>query len=994
VTTNGGTSPYTFNWSNAAATEDLSSLVAGVYSLTVTDNNLCSATISVTITEPAALTLSETHVYLLCNGANTGSINVTTNGGSVPYTFAWSNAATTEDLSSLVAGVYSLTVTDNNLCSATISVTITEPAALTLAETHVNVLCNGANTGSINVTTNGGTSPYTFNWSNAAATEDLSSLVAGVYSLTVTDNNLCSATISVTITEPTAITSSETHIDALCNGASNGSVDVSVNGGVGPYTYLWSNNATSQDLSNIQAGNYTVTITDVNLCTITQNATVNEPAAPTMLVAVTDATCFGGNGSATATPGGGTAPFSYTWSSNTINNPTNSLAAGTYTVSASDVNGCNQTASFTINQPADILIQETHTDVTCFGLANGDITLTVSSGVGPNYTYNWSPNVSTSNFAALLTAGTYNVTVTDQANCNKTIAVVISEPALPLTINVQSNNISCFGLSNGSINISTSGATTPYTYNWSPNVSTTNTATNLPANTYNITISDVNNCSLITNVTISEPSQPLTVTNTSTNLSCFQSNDGAITLNTTGGSFPYQFVWSPNVSTTSSATGLTTGNYSITITDNNGCTTTTSASLSQPTLLTATENHVNVLCNGAATGSIDVIANGGTPGAGYTYNWNPNVSTTLSATSLTAGGYVITVLDANNCSTTITSIITEPTAVQLNLSSTGALCFGDANGNVTATTTGGVSPFNYTLTSDGINFTPSSTGLFSNLTAGNYTIEVVDNNNCPATGTVSVTEPASINAQLNITNATCYSYKNGEIITTASGGAGGYVFSSSTGITNNTGLFSGLAAGSYSVTITDQNGCSVTQVAAITEPDTVIISILPNPLEVKLGESLQLNTTTNQGGLLSYQWTPSFGLSCADCSNPVFEGVYSQPYQVTITNEDGCFGTSAVVVTVVPNYDLFFPNAFTPNTDGTNDTWQMFGNKNSMKQIEVMVFNRIGEKVFESNDLNFSWDGKFKGVESPNAVYVYTAKIVWLNNHSDSDYKGTITLIK
>jgi gliding motility-associated-like protein len=400
------------------------------------------------------------------------------------------------------------------------------------------------------------------------------------------------------------------------------------------------------------------------------------------------------------------------------------------------------------------------------------------------------------------------------------------------------------------------------------------------------------------------------------------------------------------------------------------------------------------LCNGAATGSIDVIANGGTPGAGYTYNWNPNVSTTLSATSLTAGGYVITVLDANNCSTTITSIITEPTAVQLNLSSTGALCFGDANGNVTATTTGGVSPFNYTLTSDGINFTPSSTGQFNNLTAGNYTIEVVDNNNCPATGTVSVTEPASINAQLNITNATCYSYKNGEIITTASGGAGGYVFSSSTGITNNTGLFSGLAAGSYSVTITDQNGCSVTQVAAITEPDSVIISILPNPLEVKLGESLQLNTTTNQGGLLSYQWTPSFGLSCADCSNPVFEGVYSQPYQVTITNEDGCFGTSAVVVTVVPNYDLFFPNAFTPNTDGTNDTWQMFGNKNSMKQIEVMVFNRIGEKVFESNDLNFSWDGKFKGVESPNAVYVYTAKIVWLNNHSDSDYKGTITLIK
>ena len=997
VNISGGTPAYTYTWNPGTLSgNNPTGLGAGTYLLTVTDALNCANLDTFVLTQPAsALNVTTSHTDVSCFGLSDGTVTVNISGGTPPYSFQGNPVPPgTTTLPGLAANTYAGNVVDALNCSVAVSETVIQPAALTLSETHVNLLCNGANTGSINVTTNGGTTPYTFAWSNGAATEDLSSLVAGVYALTVTDNNLCTATILVTITEPTAITSSETHIDALCNGASNGSVDVSVNGGVGPYTYLWSNNATSQDLSNIQAGNYTVTITDVNLCTITQNATVNEPAAPTMLVAVTDATCFGGNGSAIATPGGGTAPFNYVWSSNTINNSTNTLAAGSYTVSASDVNGCNQTASFTINQPADISIQETHTDVTCFGLANGDITLTVSSGVGPNYTYNWSPNVSTSNFATLLTAGTYNVTVTDQANCNKTVAVVISEPALPLTINVQSNNISCFGLSNGSINISTSGATTPYTYNWSPNVSTTNTATNLPANTYNITISDVNNCSLITNVTISEPSQPLTVTNTSTNLSCFQSNDGAITLNTTGGSFPYQFVWSPNVSTTSSATGLTTGNYSITITDNNGCTTTTSASLSQPTLLTATENHVNVLCNGAATGSIDVIANGGTPGAGYTYNWNPNVSTTLSATSLTAGGYVITVLDANNCSTTITSIITEPTAVQLNLSSTGALCFGDANGNVTATTTGGVSPFNYTLTSDGINFTPSSTGQFNNLTAGNYTIEVVDNNNCPATGTVSVTEPASINAQLNITNATCYSYKNGEIITTASGGAGGYVFSSSTGITNNTGLFSGLAAGSYSVTITDQNGCSVTQVAAITEPDSVIISILPNPLEVKLGESLQLNTTTNQGGLLSYQWTPSFGLSCADCSNPVFEGVYSQPYQVTITNEDGCFGTSAVVVTVVPNYDLFFPNAFTPNSDGTNDTWQMFGNKNSMKQIEVMVFNRIGEKVFESNDLNFSWDGKFKGVESPNAVYVYTAKIVWLNNHSDSDYKGTITLIK
>jgi len=994
VTVSGGTTPYTFAWNGGASTEDRTGLVAGVYSVTITDFNACSATLSVTLSEPTPLTATETHVNVLCNGADTGSIDVTVSGGTTPYSFAWNGGATSEDRTGLVAGAYTVTITDFNACATTLAVTISEPSPLMATETHVNVICNGAATGSIDVTVSGGTTPYTFAWNGGATSEDRTGLVAGAYSVTITDFNACTATLAVSISEPTILTATETHIDALCSGATNGSIDLSVSGGTAPYTYIWSNAASTQDLSNIATGTYSVTITDVNLCTATLSATVNEPPAPAMSVNVTNATCFGANGSATAIPGGGTAPFSYVWSSNTVNNATNSLPAGSYTVSATDVNGCNQTATFTINEPADLTIQVTQTNVSCFGQTNGDILLAVSNGVGPNYTYTWSPNVSTSNFAGLLGAGVYNITVTDQANCNKSISVTITEPTQPLTINVQSNNISCFGLNDGSINITTTGGTNPYNFVWSPNVSTTNSATNLSAASYNITVSDLNNCSLITNVTISEPNQPLNVTNTPTNLSCFQSNDGSIGLSTTGGSFPYQYSWSPNVSTTNSANSLSAGNYAITVTDNNGCTTSTAVSLTQPTPLTATETHVNVLCNGAATGAITINATGGTLGTGYTYSWVPNISTTNQATTLAAGVYSVTITDANNCTISLSSTIAEPTALQLNLTATGALCFGDGNGTITANTTGGVSPYNYTLTADGVNFTPSISGLFNNLTANTYTVEVIDNNNCTTSQTIAVTEPNAINMGLTPTNPTCFNYTNGEIITMASGGAGGYVFNSSTNTTNSTGIFTNLADGTYSITTTDQNGCSVMQTITLTEPDSVLIDVSPNPLEVKLGESLQLNTTTNQSGQLSYQWVPSFGLSCADCSNPIFEGVYSQPYQVFVTNANGCLGSSAVVVMVVPNYDLFFPNAFTPNGDGTNDFWQMFGNRNAMKQIEVTVFNRIGEKVFESKDLNFQWDGSYKGDASPNGVYVYVAKIVWLNNHSDSDYKGSITLFR
>ncbi|WP_276505100.1 SprB repeat-containing protein, partial [Terrimonas pollutisoli] len=236
-----------------------------------------TATTSVTITQPAAaLALTSSKVDVLCFGNATGSVDLTVNGGTTPYTYVWSNGASTQDITALVAGIYSVTVTDANNCTATISVTITQPAAaLALTSSKVDVLCFGNATGSVDLTVNGGTAPYTYVWSNGASTQDITALAAGTYTVTVTDNNNCTATTSITIGQPAAaLALSEAHVNVLCFGNATGSVDLTVNGGTAPYTYVWSNGASTQDITALVAGTYSVTVTDANNCTATTSVTI------------------------------------------------------------------------------------------------------------------------------------------------------------------------------------------------------------------------------------------------------------------------------------------------------------------------------------------------------------------------------------------------------------------------------------------------------------------------------------------------------------------------------------------------------------------------------------------------------------------------------------------------------------------------------------------------------------------------------------------------
>lgn len=991
----GGTPPYTYYWSNISSAQTNLSLGAGTYNVTVTDDNGCTIGGTATITEPPAFTHTIASQNIACSGSNTGSISVTPQGGTPAYTYTWNPAsATGANPTNLTAGQYYVTITDNMGCQRTDSATITQPATpLSVVMSHTDVRCFGGSDGTVTFTVSGGTPPYTYMGNPIPpGTTTLTNVPPSTYTGNLTDANGCTFAINETVGQPQPQSLNVSGTNNLCNGASTGSATANFVNATGAVTYVWSNTAqTGATISNLTANTYNVTATDANTCTLTGSYTVTEPAAPVMTVGVVDATCFGGNGTATAQPSGG-GSFTYVWSGTTATTVSVNLPAGSYTVTATDASQCNQTAAFTIIEPAGMTIGEQHTDVACHGDSTGLIQLNVIGGTGPNYTYAWNPNVSNSSLATALWAATYSITVTDQANCTQTTSVTIAEPAQALTLGIQSTNVPCFGQNNGSITLTVTGGTPNYTYTWNPSVSTTNTASNLSPGNYSITVTDANGCSVMPIITISEPSQALTVVDTQTNLTCYQSADGVAAVAVTGGTAPYTYVWSGTASTNNTATGLSANTpYSVTVTDFNQCTNTSTFTLTEPALLTASALATNLQCNGDATGEVDVTANGGTPG--YTYNWNPAVSTTNTATGLNAGAYSIIVTDTNGCTVTTSATVSEPAALQATATVANVTCNALSNGAITVTTTGGTTPYTWQAT-DGTNNYNGVNGQFNNIPAGTYAILVTDQNACTTTVSATVTEPNALVLLIDTTPATCYNYTDGSVVVTPTGGTPSFNFSFSNGEQNSSGVIGGLAAGVYSFTVTDANACQTVDSAVITEPDTVLISVSPTPTTIELGQSLQLTTTHNQLGTVSYDWQPSFGLSCTSCDNPIFEGVYSQTYNVAAITNAGCRGTAEFVVTVTPDYDIFFPNAFTPNGDGMNDYWQFYTGSNAIKQIQVQVFNRIGEKVFEGNDIGFKWFGDYKGVNAPPGVYTYVAKIVWLNNENDNGYHGTITLIR
>ncbi|NBU71702.1 MAG: hypothetical protein EBS53_09675, partial [Bacteroidetes bacterium] len=814
-TNSSGTIPTTIATTTQLGTPLLGILPAGTYTVNISDANGCTNTISTNITQPNPILVTPTITDILCFGLGAGAISTNTSGGVAPYTYLWSNGATTPNITGVPAGSYTLTITDANSCTNVQTWGIIEPPlALTASlSTPVNISCNGANNGSVQVTASGGTAGYQVSYQRTSPPGPL---------------------------------------------VSPAGVEILLSGGTYPITGL-------------SAGNYTVTVVDANGCTFQNTFSITEPPAFGATVSANTILCNPSNsGVLTINTPPGSYPVIYIingpggpYSGNINSSPfqLNSLPGGTYNIGLTYNNGlCSQSLSATINQPANpIAVTPTVTSVLCAGVNSGSICLNVTGGTGP-YTYSWSIPGGTS-CQNNLAPGTYTVTVADANSCSVPNTYTISGPVSPLIADSSFTNVLCLGQNDGTITITASGGSPIYTLTsatLTPASTTINltggayTYTNVAAGTHVVLITDHNGCTDSETITITQPQNPLTATNINvTDVQCYGDMNGSISFNVTGGSVPYTVSWSaaglPAIcsvpaSTVSNSgiiaeTGLCQGNYTITITDLNNCTHSFAQSIIAPNLpLTASATQTNILCHGQCTGIATTVPSGGT--APYQHSWS-NGQTTPSISGLCVGDYYDTITDANGCEIIVQFSISAPAQpMVVTISDLDVDCFDNATGSITVSATGGTPGYNVSWT-PGPPFPGAGLEILNSgdvysipgLLAGTYTLNVQDLNNCPFTQNVLISQPTALTYSVASTNVTCNGASNGAINVTVNGGVLPYTYlwNSTAGapcsIPINQANATGLCPGIYDVLVTDANGCQINTGGTITEPNLLVISV-------------------------------------------------------------------------------------------------------------------------------------------------------------------------
>lgn len=996
LTVTGGTASFSYNWSGpngfSSSDQNPSGLAAGAYDVTVTDDNGCTTSTSITLTEPAVVTATAGSatfnggVNVSCRGGSDGAISLAVAGGHATYSYAWtgpnSYASTDQNPNSLEAGTYDVTVTDANGCTATESIILTEPSdnldgSLTTATYNggVNISCNGLSDGSITTVTTGGTSPYLHSWtgpnSYASSTESPGTLEAGAYQLLLTDVNGCTFDNAITLTEPDLLVAGGTAatynggVNISCNGESDGSISLAVMGGTAAYTYAWSgpNNYSSvdQNLAALEAGSFDVIVTDDNGCTATENVVLSQPDplaatnTPATYVGGANTSCINASdGSIALTTTGGTAAYTYSWIgpnsfASTDQNPS-ALEEGSYDVTITDDNGCTTTDNAVLVDPAtqvsvELLAQTVAGgfNISCTGASDGNITSTPVDGVA-GYSYSWSgPSgySSTNSDPDMLIAGSYFVTITDTNGCTNTNSISLTEPANSISATAAAAtynggvNISCQGANDGSASVSINGGTPNFTYDWAgPNSYSSINAipTNLEVGTYDVTVTDANGCTAGSSITLTEPAAAVSATatpalfNGGVNISCNGESDGSIALAVAGGTAGYTYSWTGPASYTSSdqnPASLLAGAYNVVVTDTNGCTANASASLIEPTALSGSSTSptflggLNVSCNAATDGSIDLSVNGGT--MAYTYSWTgPNAfaSNAEDPGSLEAGSYDVTITDDNGCtalnSITLTQPATPLASAATSVTYNGAVnvsCFGLSDGSIDLTVSGGGPLTFYSYTWTGPNAFNSSNEDPSGVEAGQYDVTVTDVNGCTSSTNINLTEPADLLGTtasptfVGGNNVSCNGLTDGEIALGVNGGTTPYNFgwTGPGGFTSSTQDPNNLGAGAYAVVVTDDNGCTTAAAITLTEPNP-LVATLDSVSTYIGGANVSCNgfangsiTASATGGIIGYQysWTGAAASSTtADITN-IGTGIYD--FLVIDTNN--CMDSLTVTLT-------------------------------------------------------------------------------------------------
>jgi len=802
---------------------------------------------------------------------------------------------------------YYLTATDTYGCPVSDSITITILDVLPAPE----VICSDITSNSIDfiwddipgstgyeVSIDGGpwmlASPGPLNQyiDNLALNTDVTIMVRAlsfcdglIDTLTCTTNNC---------TPPSLIVDSFTEVS--CAGAGDGTISVSADGNFPPFEFTLGAVTNSTGVfDNLPGGTYTVVLTDVGGCNTSQNIDIFEPPfMETTAIPLTDANCNGGNeGSATFEVNGGSQPYTFMWSNGTVDSIASGLVVGDYFITITDASGCSVVDSVIVDQPESLILTPISTAVSCNGQANGVASVSVAGGIEP-YGYLWNTGATTDAIANL-TGGTYSVVVTDAQGCFEEIIIPVFEDS-PLELTGSTVSALCFGDANGSATVVATGGTTPYTYLWDDLAGqTTDVASDLTENEYNVIVTDSFGCTATLLLMVEGPALLQTATVDVNNTSCFGVDDGSISISASGGVYPYTYAWNDNVMITDSTrTDLIAINYSITITDANGCSQVVTATIDSPEAIAITFDQNNVSCNGGNTGSATAQPLGGT--APYQYQWDAAAGnqTIQTAIDLSIGFYTVVVTDANGCTNSEVVEITESSAIGLTISGDNILCFGNNTGAIQLDVTGGNAPYTFSWTGPG---TYNSTlEDIDDLYVGTYEVLVTDASGCTSTTQLAITEPATgIMSTMSDMDTICFGSSNGVATVSVGGGTGpfGYLWpdGSTTSTVNN------LPEGTHFVTITDNGGC--------TYIDTAYIEAL-GQINVQLSQTSASCFNGNDGtatiDAITYNNTAAdltdfnIAWSTGDNGAAISNAIGGQNYSVVVTDALGCTGSANIII--------------------------------------------------------------------------------------------------
>lgn len=869
VIASGGQEPYTYQWNDGASQTNSVAvgLPAGVYEIIVEDDDNCISVSTATVFEPSALMNIMTQSNVTIEGGNDGSAEANVSGGFGAYTYDWSSGDNTSAINGLIAGWYIVEISDENNCVLVDSVFINQPPCdqFQLLVSTISPVCNGDLTGEANLSLLNGAAPYSINWSTGENDVlSISGAAAGIHTVEVTDAQGCFTFLNFGISEPSPLSIGLASTPSTCYGYNNGTIDMSIAGGTYPYySYSWSSGQTTEDIIHLAPGFYSVMIEDTNGCQANANTTIVDPLELTItLDSIHMATCFGGtDGAIYITANGGNMTYSYDWSNGASSQDITGIDVGGYIINVMDGSFCelDKPITYFITEPelveADTIIihcptpGETTTSVEITPIG-GTSDYAISSDNGMSYGVNGTYTLE------LATGNSYDIIVRDVNNCvSSAYTINIDET---LTIDDIAFNL-CYGLGQTDelINVSISGGSADYSVSTNGGSSYGSEGVYsiaVPVNSdYDVTVMDANGCESVA-TTISLPNIFTSSINATSNyngfnISCNGLSDGEATVTPTGGSETYTYLWN-NGAVSNINSGIASGNHTVQITDGNGCVINNAVILNEPTAVN--ESFVsssyasgdNISCNGLSDGSIDVTIVGGT--GVYTYDWDNDgtgdVDDTQDLSLLSAGDYALTGTDQNGCPFSLTITLSEPSALSdaailsSNPSGDNISCIGMNDGSINYTVNGGAGSYTFDWDNDGVGDNNDTEDLAS-LVAGTYTVIATDLNGCTISESIILTEPTSMSQAVSLSsfpsgdNISCNGMNDGSIDYTINGGAGGNEFEWST--SDGSGLVlidedqSGLTAGTYTLTVTNMNGCSIDTTIILTEPVSLAYSIDP-----------------------------------------------------------------------------------------------------------------------------------------------------------------------